>query len=100
MACAVSVLSACDKQKVNSVNADNSSIVSNMQNLKEVTPSEEYIISHSKYAVWDEATSVSYADLIAKVTLKSKKNLLWIQKKYLKFHLRFPSYILQLLILV
>ncbi|HPD00680.1 MAG TPA: hypothetical protein PLA01_04935 [Acetivibrio sp.] len=51
IACTVSVLSAFDKQKVNSVNAENSTIVSNMQNLKEVTPREEYIISQAKYAV-------------------------------------------------
>lgn len=73
IACAISVLPACNKQKVDSGSEINSYIRGDLKNLKEVTPLEEYNICYSKYASWDEEGSVSRADLIAKVTLKSKK---------------------------
>jgi hypothetical protein len=45
----------------------------NLPNFREVTPLEEYEINWTRYETLDEATAVSKADLIAKVTLKSKK---------------------------
>lgn len=68
----LSILSGCNNQQVEYI----PSISSNTKiNVRELKPLEKYNLVHSKLLIWDEETAVNKADLIAKVTLKSKKEI-------------------------